>query len=351
MGCLNSSEANASRKIDQAATSENKKAQEKHTVKLLLLGAGDSGKSTVLKQLRAIYGIPLTEQEKIQLIPVVHHNIIVGMKILIEQARKFGSEDDIIELDSANIVSCLDDNAVISVDIGRALKSVWNSPAVAKAWERRSDFQIDECVGFFLPKIDAISQQNYIVSHEDVVHSRVRTNGIVKQNFKIDEVHFELFDVGGQRNERRKWIHCFDDVTAVIFVAALSEYDQSLYENSDVNRMIEALELFTEVCNMRYFQNSSMILFLNKKDLFEEKVKVKSIRSISHFSDFQGGLGDYKLGLEYFVKKFLKANSNSCRVVYHHITCATDTKNVEVVFNACKDTIHRGNLKDCGIMI
>lgn len=38
------------------------------------------------------------------------------------------------------------------------------------------------------------------------------------------------------------------------------------------------------------------------------------------------------------------------QMIYHHVTCATDTKNVEVVFNACKDIILRGNLKDSGFM-
>ena len=82
----------------------------------------------------------------------------------------------------------------------------------------------------------------------------------------------DRFDVGGQRNERKKWIHCFENVTAVIFVAALSEYDQVLYEDETTNRMTEALNLFDEICNSRWFRETSMILFLNKRDLFQAKV-------------------------------------------------------------------------------
>lgn len=40
-----------------------------------------------------------------------------------------------------------------------------------------------------------------------------------------------LFDVGGQRSERKKWIHCFEDVTAIIFCVGMSEYDQVLHED------------------------------------------------------------------------------------------------------------------------
>ena len=95
-----------------------------------------------------------------------------------------------------------------------------------------------------------------------------------------------MFDVGGQRNERRKWYHCFDDVHAVLFVVALSEYDQSLFEDESVNRMTEALSLFCEIANSRFFQNSAIILFLNKRDLFEEKIKFSNITSA--FPDYQG---------------------------------------------------------------
>ena len=59
------------------------------------------------------------------------------------------------------------------------------------------------------------------------LRTRVRTSGIVEEKYIIDEVTFVMYDVGGQRNERKKWIHCFDNVTAVIFVAAVSEYDQA----------------------------------------------------------------------------------------------------------------------------
>jgi hypothetical protein len=81
-----------------------------------------------------------------------------------------------------------------------------------------------------------------------------------------------MFDVGGQRNERKKWIHCFESVTAVLFVAAISEYDQVLYEDENTNRMVEALNLFEEICNSRWFRETSIILFLNKRDIFSEKV-------------------------------------------------------------------------------
>ena len=83
-----------------------------------------------------------------------------------------------------------------------------------------------------------ISDSGYLPNLQDILRTRVRTSGIVEEKYKIDGVDFSMYDVGGQRNERKKWIHCFDNVTAVIFVAAISEYDQVLYEDTTANRPV-----------------------------------------------------------------------------------------------------------------
>ena len=94
-----------------------------------------------------------------------------------------------------------------------------------------------------------------------------------------------------------------------------------------------------------------MILFLNKKDLFADKIKLKPIKDTPAFSDYSGPPGDYNAGVKYFLDMFLAKNkSGSDRQIYHHITCATDTTNVKVVFDACKDIILRENLKNSGYM-
>ena len=82
-----------------------------------------------------------------------------------------------------------------------------------------------------------------------------------------------MFDVGGQRSERKKWIHCFEGVTSIIFCVALSGYDLVLAEDEEMNRMMESMKLFDSICNNKWFVETSIILFLNKKDLFEDKIR------------------------------------------------------------------------------
>ena len=187
---------------------------------------------------------------------------------------------------------------------------------------------------------------DYLPDKDDIIQSRVRTSGIVTERYIIENTVFEMYDVGGQRNERKKWIHCFEGVTAVIFVAAVSEYDQKLFEDSQTNRMVEALDLFEEICNNTFFLDSSMILFLNKIDLFEEKIKTKDIRDCLPFSDYSGRDNNFEDGKQFFLDKFLSRNKNTERQIYHHFTCATDTENVKVVFDACKDIVLRQNFKN-----
>lgn len=121
---------------------------------------------------------------------------------------------------------------------GNAIKIVWNDPVIQTVWRRRSEYQIIDSVKYYFERIDIIKAPDYVPDKDDIIHTRVRTSGIVSDRFIIDNTIFELYDVGGQRNERKKWIHCFEGVTAVIFVAAISEYDQTLFEDTKVNRMV-----------------------------------------------------------------------------------------------------------------
>jgi hypothetical protein len=138
----------------------------------------------------------------------------------------------------------------------------------------------------------------------------------------------------------------FAEVTAVIFVAAISEYDQTLYEDEKENRLHEAIRVFESVCNNKYFTKTAIILFMNKIDLFEQKVKSISIRCC--FPEYTGTDHTTEAS-EYIRSKFLEQNHSPGKLVFSHITCATDTGNVQRVFEACQIVILEENLKRIGL--
>jgi GTPase SAR1 family protein len=353
-GCGSSPEDAEAKKASKALQKELEEANrlEQEKIKLLLLGAGESGKSTIFKQMKVLYGVAWTEDERKGMTPVVYNNTITSMKILVEHTESLGYAAQVVCKETFAKFQNVSDEDEITPDIGKMIKELWEDVGVQECWKVRSTFQIVESVKAYFNKIDEISADGYIASEADILLSRVRTSGIVEEQYMIDGAKFCMFDVGGQRNERKKWIHCFDDVTAVIFVAALSEYDQVLYEDANTNRMVEAVDLFDEICNNQYFADCSMILFLNKRDLFEDKIKRVSIASVKDFEDYPGAPNDYENGCTYFTQLFLDRNKSDTneKEIYHHITCATDTRNVEVVFNACKDIILKNNMKSSGFM-
>lgn len=142
-----------------------------------------------------------------------------------------------------------------------------------------------------------------------------------------------MIDVGGQRCERKKWIHCFEGVTAIIFVTSLSEYNQKCYEDDETNRMKESLLVFDEIVNSKWFVNTPIIFFLNKEDLFKEKIKSHDLKVC--FPNYTGG-SDPKAAVQYITQKFLEKEKNreNRTRIYPHVTCATDTNHLKEVFNS-----------------
>lgn len=144
-----------------------------------------------------------------------------------------------------------------------------------------------------------------------------------------------IIDIGGQRSERKKWFPMFDDVSIVLFCASLSEYDQCLQEDHTKNRMLESLELFDFALNRDYLEDCSFVLFMNKQDLFEEKLKNSPLESF--FDDYTGGQ-DAEMAKQYMLNKYLEVNRKN-RIVYPYFTCATDTELMKVVFNILEEKV------------
>ena len=214
------------------------------------------------------------------------------------------------------------------------------SQTIKQVWVKRSAVNVIDSHKDYRNDIARIASPDYKPTTQDILIARVRTTQVVMEKYRIDGIDFEVYDVGGQRSERRKWIDCFDSVTAVIFVAALSEYDQSLAEAKRTNRMVEALELFRSVCNNRAFANTSIILFLNKKDIFMEKIQYSDIAAQRPFCDYAGPTKDSDHGVLYFIQKFKDCLiDDEFNDSFIHVTCATDTNNMEFVLESTRTII------------
>ncbi|RTG87265.1 guanine nucleotide-binding protein G(s) subunit alpha [Schistosoma bovis] len=219
-----------SQKIDRQISIYKK--MEVNCIKLLLLGTGESGKSTLLKQMKIIHINGFSNKERLDYIPIIKQNIrdvilsiLGGMKAL---------QLEFIQTRTADLAKNLIDNSLAEDytypdTFFDEVDEIWHDPGVQRAYTRSTEFHL-------------FDSATYIV------------------------------DVSGQRGERKKWIQFFDNVTAILYLVDCSGFDKTLLEDHRQNRLIDSLEVFEQAWNNKYLRKVPMIVFLNKIDLLEEKI-------------------------------------------------------------------------------
>uniref|UniRef100_A0A8C7EGU6 Guanine nucleotide-binding protein subunit alpha n=1 Tax=Nothoprocta perdicaria TaxID=30464 RepID=A0A8C7EGU6_NOTPE len=315
------------------------------------LRTGESGKSTFIKQMRIIHGSGYTEEDRKGFTKLVYQNIFTAMQAMIRAMDtlkiKYTLEENEDNVQMIREVE-VDKVTVLERKQVEAIKKLWEDPGIQECYDRRREYQLSDSAKYYLTDIDRIAMPSFVPTQQDVLRVRVPTTGIIEYPFDLENIIFRMVDVGGQRSERRKWIHCFESVTSIIFLVALSEYDQVLAECDNENRMEESKALFKTIITYPWFLNSSVILFLNKKDLLEEKIMYSHL--ISYFPEYTGPKQDVKAARDFILKLYQDQNPDKEKVIYSHFTCATDTENIRFVFAAVKDTILQINLREFNLV-
>ncbi|XP_055073807.2 guanine nucleotide-binding protein subunit alpha-14 [Misgurnus anguillicaudatus] len=316
-------------------------------IKVLLLGTGESGKTTFMKQMRIIHGEGFLEDERRNYTKLVIQNIFTAMKAMTQAMSTLkipyvNPQNEVY----AQMFKCLDDQdiyRIVQIQRGHveAIRHLWDDKSFKICYSRRGEYQLIDSTTYFIKNLDRIAAEAYIPTDQDVLQVRFPTSGITDHCFNLDKIGLRIVDVGGQRGQRRKWIHCFENVTSVIFLASLSEYDQLLEENNTDNRMKESLSLFYTTIHSKWFCNSSVILFLNKQDILAEKIQISDLRA--YFPEFKGkrrdALDAMKFIKQLYYHETICREKNSTKRIYCHFTCATDTNNIRKVFSDVKDTV------------
>ncbi|XP_075454865.1 guanine nucleotide-binding protein subunit alpha-14 isoform X2 [Ascaphus truei] len=301
--------------------------------------------------MRIIHGSGYTDEDRRGFTKLVYQNIFTAMQSMIKAMDtlriQYSSEQN---MDNALTVREVEVDKVSHLERKHveAIKMLWQDAGIQECYDRRREYQLSDSAKYYLTDIDRVSVHAYVPTQQDVLRVRVPTTGIIEYPFDLENIIFRMVDVGGQRSERRKWIHCFENVTSIIFLVALSEYDQVLAECDNENRMEESKALFRTIITYPWFQNSSVILFLNKKDLLEEKIMFSHL--IDYFPEYTGQKYDTKAAREFILKLYQDQNPDKEKVIYSHFTCATDTENIRFVFAAVKDTILQLNLREFNLV-
>ncbi|ESO87888.1 hypothetical protein LOTGIDRAFT_194019 [Lottia gigantea] len=353
MACCLTEELKEQKRINQEIERQLRKDKRdaRRELKLLLLGTGESGKSTFIKQMRIIHGSGYSDEDKRSFIKIVYQNIFMAMNAMTRAMDTLKiSYRDSANIEHATLIKQIDYETVTTFErqFVEAIKSLWEDEGIQECYDRRREYQLTDSAKYYLDSVNRIAEPDYLPSLQDILRVRVPTTGIIEYPFDLDSIIFRMVDVGGQRSERRKWIHCFENVTSIMFLVALSEYDQVLVESDNENRMEESKALFRTIITYPWFQNSSVILFLNKKDLLEEKIMHSHL--VDYFPEFDGTKKDAISAREFILKMFVELNPDPDKIIYSHFTCATDTENIRFVFAAVKDTILQLNLKEYNLV-
>ncbi|GIQ81970.1 guanine nucleotide binding protein (G-protein), alpha subunit [Kipferlia bialata] len=229
--------------------------------------------------------------------------------------------------------------------LARGIYRLWQDPGVQEVFRLSHAYALQESADHFMDNVVSFSEPSWMPTPEDILLCRVVTTEIKEIEFQMDGTNLKMIDVGGQRSERRKYLHCFTEVDFVLYVCALSDYDRVLGEDHSQNAMAEALMLYQEILDSRWFRDKPVILFLNKADIMA--VKIKHVPMATAFPEYRGP-ASFQPATMYIKDRFVDMSPQ--RLVYPFVTTATDTSNVKKVFECVKDQILRGNMSRFGLV-
>ncbi|KAK6186201.1 hypothetical protein SNE40_008286 [Patella caerulea] len=371
-----------SRSIDHQIDEDREKKQKE--VQLLLLGGAGSGKSTFIKQLQLHYGGGFPESEREIFAEQILKNMTEGLVLIVEQMEVLGIKYERVETQQ-NTIELLGKHPRVSMklilsrmaeDEEAALKSqsntknadlspqmsnlrmgneftksevdmiqeIWNDAGVQCCYASRHKFGLERLTQgeeYFLENIDRVTRKNYTPTVQDILYIRQPTLGVIENTFEIDNLIYRVIDVAGQKSLRKKWIHFFEAVTAVMFFVPLSGYDEVLEEDTTANCLQDSLQAFHEVSHNHYLEKTDMILFLNKKDLFMQKVKKVSIANC--FPAYKGE-NTPEASLKFIKDQFIQHKPGH-KQVYIHVSCAVDVKMMRDILSSVIDIIVEINLR------
>ncbi|KAG1843303.1 guanine nucleotide binding protein, alpha subunit [Suillus subalutaceus] len=238
------------------------------------------------------------------------------------------------------------------------IKALWrDSDIQAMLWRRKT--RLEDSAGFFLDSIDRLSVRDYEPTDDDVLRARLRTLDIQEHDLIIfplcsesifletDTPKWKIFDVGGSRTQRHAWLPYFDQVNAVIFLAPISCFDERLLEDPRVNRLEDSFILWKAICSSKLLSRTILILFLNKMDILEEKIRngVTVKRYLPSYGDRPNETNDVVKYLRQKFKDTVRYCSPEPRVFHIYPTSVIDTDSMSVTLISVRDGILREYLK------
>jgi len=238
------------------------------------------------------------------------------------------------------------------------MQRLWAHPTVRAILEQQG-IRLQESPGFFLDELEIVTSLRYVPTDDHILRARLKTLGVSEHRMLLTDPNggitreFRFFDVGGERSLRARWVPYFDDMEAIIFLAPISAFDETLAEDRSINRLGDSVELWTSITSNKLLQKTNLVLFLNKVDILQAKL-ASGIRFADYFPSYGLRPNDYDSVSRYLRKQFnaiMKQTSHSPRIFYCHLTNAIDAKSTAYILAGIKDMLMRFHLKESRLIL
>lgn len=398
---------------DQITTEESKNIEKElaaikliqaNVIKVLLLGTGESGKSTLMKQFKLKFSNTVDMEIFLDgFRDIIYNNILDTIKILVSNRLKLnsikqleaydkidldvgsyhemGSESNKSDLESNAPMGILgsktvldevlikikdweankirDEQSLISfmLEIRNRIAEIWRDESIKVLCmtDGNYTFHLSDGARYFLDNLDRIIQKDYMPNRQDILWARSKTTGIDEMTFVHKRWSFKVIDVGGQRSERRKWIHCFDNVNTLIYCVSIGDYNLKLREDEDTlnpenptnYRLHDSMATFKQLLEIKeLFKETTIIIFFNKVDLLEQRIKThpfkKYMPSFSHENTSKGVL-------LYMTERFRLIVGKRPNDLYFHNTTAVDETSMSGILDTVRENIISKNMEKLGL--
>ena len=277
---------------------------------IVIVGTGGTGKSTIVKQFRLLHGAGFSVGERRAWAQRIRSNMLADAHYALRKASVSPNQPGGLTVELRLI------DALFSAMTGpvalqlQSLRQALNVPGFLP-WLDMISPCLTPMASYFWKQTDRILDLDYMPSDQDVIYCPSSTLGVASYDFSARDSDFHLVDCGGQRSQRKKWLHFFSAATAVLFVASVDDFWHTLSEDETANSLREAIDVFAETINSPSLRNRSVLLFLNKSDLLPASLEDHDFGR--YFPEYEGDARDPKAVSSFIKQRFLGVNASSER--------------------------------------
>jgi len=291
--------------------------------------------------------------EKTEYQELIYYNIKLGLQELVIQSSKFQFHCATENLKRARFFEDIDLFGEFSQKTSATAHKLWADQAIQNTWKARGSFPLQiSNLDYLMDNMDRIMSQGYVPTHEDILRVRQRTTGEKVTNYVIDKIRWEFIDVGGQKPERDKWetiLQNKETIDAILYFVAVDEYNLMSKDDPAKTKLEVSYEVWRDLLKNENIKtrNITMILFLNKMDLLEDKLNQEEDKDqfLALFPKYTGN--GLEPALDLIKHKFVHGITDF--KITTHNTCALDTNLIQFIFKSVQQTIFDGRIRTSGL--